>query len=135
MRKTTDSEKLYIWVILCVAICFVVWLFAMAIAYARPMSNDECKGIAQDMEAIAQMRDAKVTIETTKQFVDDNLRPHLGEPDSYIQYESDIEFMVGMVQIIYDSKMTAQAIAQSAYGVCRTHGYGVGYRLSFRKLA
>lgn len=129
MRKTTDSEKLYIWVILCIAVVFCVWLFAMATAYARPMSNNECKAIAQDMEVIAQMRDSKVAIKTTEQFVEDGLRPHMGEEASYVQFETDIAFMVDMVQVIYDSKMTPTAIAQSAYGVCREHGYGVGYKV------
>lgn len=134
------SERAIVFVIAAIGVAALLWLIAIA-AYARPMSNVECAAIANDAGAIAQMRDRHEDASSVQELTDKILREHLGEPDSYIQFETDITFMVQLVPLIYASEMSAKDIAEAVYVSCRKHGYGVGYRVNelqpekFHKLA
>lgn len=127
MRKTTDSEKLYIWVIVCLAVMFCVWLFAISIAAAaeRQMSTNNCHAIANDLYVVAQLRDLQKDENEVAALVEQTLTPHLGEAGSYVQYQTDIVLMVSMVHAIYSSKVPALEIGQWALATCREHGFGV----------
>lgn len=127
MRKTTDSEKLYIWVIICLAAVFCCWLLAISLSYAaeRQMSHDNCRAIANDLYVVAQMRDAQKDETEVAALMERVLTPHLGEEGSYIQYQSDIVLMVSMVHAIYKSVVPAQQIGQWAFATCQEHGFGV----------
>jgi len=127
MRKTTDSEKLYIWVVICLAVMFCVWLLAISTAMAteRQMSTTNCQGIANDLYVVAQMRDAQKDEKEVEALVERVLTPHLGEEGSYIQYQTDIVLMVSMVHAIYTSAVPAKQIAQWAFDTCQEHGFGV----------
>lgn len=128
MRKTTDSEKLYIWVILCLAIVFCVWLFAIATAYAseRMMSETHCQAIANDLYVVAQMRDAQKDEKEVTELVERMMTQHLGEEGNYIQYQSDIVLMTRIVHAIYASpQVDAKAIGQWAFATCQEHGFGI----------
>lgn len=127
MRKTTDSEKLYIWVVICLAVVFCVWLFAIATAYAseRQMSTNNCRAISEDLYVVAQMRDQQRDEKAVAELVESVLTPHLGEEGSYIQYQTDIVLMVSMVHAIYASAVPAKQIAAWAFETCQEHGFGV----------
>jgi hypothetical protein len=128
--KPDDSEKVYVWVVICLVVVAILWLVGIATANARPMSNLECGGIANDMGAVAQLRDQGAPQADVEALMDEVLRPHLGEEGSYIQFETDIEFMVSMVPLIYSSKMEPKAIAESAYKSCTKYGFGIAYRIN-----
>ncbi len=127
MRKTTDSEKLYIWIVVCLAAVFCVWLLAIATAYAteRQMSTNNCRAIAEDLYVVAQMRDQQKDETEVAELVERVLTPHLGEEGSYIQYQTDIVLMVSMVHAIYTSVVPAKQIGQWAFETCQEHGFGV----------
>lgn len=124
--KIRDEEKMLLWVIVSIALCALLWLVSLA-ATARPMTPEACRGIAQDMAVIAEMRDDGKDQQSVVELVERVLRPHMGESDSYVQFETDITFMVGMVAVIYDSEYTPAQVEQSAYSSCSKYGYGVSY--------
>ena len=125
--KLPDSEKATVWVVVTIAVCALLWLIGIATASARTMSPEACRGISEDMAVIAEMRDAGKDQQGVAELVDRVLRPHLGEEDSYVQFETDITFMVGMVAVIYESKLAPREISRNAYAACIKSGYGVSY--------
>lgn len=122
------NENNLVYVIAAVALVALLWLLGLGLAQARSMSVEECRGIALDMRTIAEMRDDGKDAQSVAELVDKVLRPHLGEEGSYVQFETDISFMVGIVRVIYDSAFTPAQIEESAYSSCSKYGYGVSYR-------
>jgi uncharacterized protein YsxB (DUF464 family) len=125
--KPSDSEKTLIWVIVCIAVCALLWLIGLGMASAveRRMSTTQCTNIANDIYVIAQMRDLQKDQAEVAMLVERVLSPHLGEEDSYIQYQSDIQLMVDLVKPIYESQMTPEQIAEMMFDVCQKSGFGV----------
>jgi hypothetical protein len=125
--KPNDSEKVFLWVLGVIGAVAIGWLFLIGNSHAavRRMSEAHCAAITNDIYVIAQMRDLQKDRDEVAKLVEQVLSPHLGEEDSYIQYQSDIQLMVDLVAPIYESKMTAEQIAETMYANCKNAGFGV----------
>ena len=93
-------------------------LYSLANASALMGKRETCFPLASFAYNVAQIRDAGQSFGEVLKDVSEGLDEALKNPDSFIKDQTDVAMVKGLVKAIFDSKETAEQLANGIYEAC-----------------
>lgn len=98
---------------------FVVGLVVVAgAAEAHVLSERECSYLARDVHTIAEARDGGMTLDQAQKALQSQLAQVMGDPNSYVQDDEDVEALMDLLPQIWKVDASAEALAHSVKKQC-----------------